>query len=101
MWMSAALRRPTAGSLTGSRHVARRLPPSLRHSLTMTATRSAWRRLAGVWKIRRVPLAFGAQCFVWTTPLHCAAGGYNLSFRSGVDCDAPKPPKLGCFWDIL
>lgn len=21
--------------------------------------------------------------------------------RSGVDCDAPKPPKLGCFWDIL
>lgn len=52
-------------------------------------------------EIRRVPLAFGAQCFVWTTPLHCAAGGYNLSFRSGVDCDAPKPPKLGCFWDIL
>ena len=49
----------------------------------------------------RVALAFGAQCFVWTTPLHCAAGGYNLSFRSGVDCDAPKPPKLGCFWDIL
>lgn len=48
-----------------------------------------------------VSLAFGAQCFVWTTPLHCAAGGYNLSFRSGVDCDAPKPPKLGCFWDIL
>ena len=32
-------------------------------------------------EIRRVPLAFGAQCFVWTTPLHCAAGGYNLSFR--------------------
>lgn len=52
-------------------------------------------------EIRRVPLAFGAQCFVWTTPLHCAAGGYNLSFRFGVDCDAPKPPKLGCFWDIL
>lgn len=52
-------------------------------------------------EIRRVPLAFGAQCFVWTTPLHCAAGGYNLSFRSGVDCDAPKPSKLGCFWDIL
>lgn len=48
-----------------------------------------------------VSFAFGAQCFVWTTPLHCAAGGYNLSFRSGVDCDAPKPPKLGCFWDIL
>lgn len=55
----------------------------------------------GCVEIRRVPLAFGARCFVWTTPLHCAAGGYNLSFRSGVDCDAPKPPKLGCFWDIL
>lgn len=36
-------------------------------------------------EIRRVPLAFGAQCFVWTTPLHCAADGYNLSFRSGAD----------------
>lgn len=50
-------------------------------------------------EIRRVPLAFGAQCFVWTTPLHCAAGGYNLSFRSGVDCDAPKPPKLAYLFE--
>lgn len=94
MWTSAALRRPTAGSLTGSRPVAR-LPSAV------TATLIDYDRDAGRVEIRRVPLAFGAQCFVWTTPLHCAAGGYNLSFRSGVDCDAPKPPKLGCFWDIL
>lgn len=44
-------------------------------------------------EIRRVPLAFGAQCFVWTTPLHCAAGGYNLSFPLRRGLRRAKAPE--------
>lgn len=47
-------------------------------------------------ELRRVPFFSGLQCFVWTTSLGCAIGGYNLSFRYG----APNPTNPG-FWDIL
>lgn len=50
-------------------------------------------------KARGVPFFSGLQCFVWTTSLGCAIGGYNLSFRYG----APNPtnPTHPGFWDIL
>lgn len=50
-------------------------------------------------ELRRVPFFSGLQCFVWTTSLGCAIGGYNLSFRYG----APNPtnPTNPGFWDIL
>lgn len=82
---------------------ARGVPIPVADAVLIDYERDAGRvaQACGRVELRRVPFFSGLQCFVWTTPLHCAAGGYNLSFRSGVDCDAPKPPKLGCFWDIL
>jgi hypothetical protein len=53
-------------------------------------------------ELRRVPFFSGLQCFVWTTSLGCAIGGYNLSFRYGAPNPTnPTNPTNPGFWDIL
>ena len=56
-------------------------------------------------ELRRVPFFSGLQCFVWTTSLGCAIGGYNLSFRYGAPNPTnptnPTHPTNPGFWDIL
>lgn len=77
---------------------ARGVPIPVADAVLIDYERGAGRvaQACGRVELRRVPFFSGLQCFVWTTSLGCAIGGYNLSFRYG----APNPTNPG-FWDIL
>lgn len=80
---------------------ARGVPIPVADAVLIDYERDAGRvaQACGRVELRRVPFFSGLQCFVWTTSLGCAIGGYNLSFRYG----APNPtnPTNPGFWDIL
>lgn len=119
VWFGAACRRPFGdGSWDGylppmprgiatsyngvfDRLKARGVPIPVADAVLIDYERDAGRvaQACGRVELRRVPFFSGLQCFVWTTSLGCAIGGYNLSFRYG----APNPtnPTNPGFWDIL